>query len=78
MGNLKHYRKTTSKHPGVKFGDKWKEGKAKTKKIKLELNLAFLVSNGKSDHSVLKFKEQHTSDAVVAQSYSEHASQDMT
>lgn len=38
----------------------------------------FIVSNGKSDHSVLKFKEQHTSVAVVAQSYSEHASQDMT
>lgn len=58
MGNLKHHRMTTSKHPGVKFGDKWKEGKAKTKKM--ELNLLFLVSNGKSDRSVLKFKEQHS------------------
>lgn len=44
----------------------------------MELDLLFLVGNGKSDHSVLKFKEQHTSDAAVAQSYSEHASQDMT
>lgn len=66
---------TTSKHPGVKFGDKWKEGKTKTNK---NWNLSFLVSNGKSDRLVLKLKEQHTSDAVVAQSYSEHASQDMT